>query len=168
MILNVSFSLHICALMIVLKLQNSVPIDEREDCSWAPIFVRQSNFKLPSDSSLPIVMIGPGTGLAPFRGFLQVLLFNDGVRSCTRCSGLVMMFSICCSQERLANKESGKELGTSLLFFGCRNRKLVRSLSLCPSLCSSGSFPTPSLSFSLARFCTLFVQSFLVALSLSY
>jgi len=59
-------------------------------------FVRDtsSSFRLSEDPNVPILMIASGTGLAPFRGFLQ---------------------------QRAADKAAGAHLAPGLLFFGCRH-----------------------------------------------
>ena len=37
-----------------------------------PVFVHKSpGFRLPDDGNLPVIMVGPGTGIAPFRAFLE-------------------------------------------------------------------------------------------------
>ncbi|ELU10569.1 hypothetical protein CAPTEDRAFT_221646, partial [Capitella teleta] len=53
----------------------------------------QHHFRLPDDPSVPIIMIGPGTGVAPFVGFLR-------------------------HRAQLSKTHS---LGTAVLFYGCRH-----------------------------------------------
>ncbi|NXL91097.1 MTRR reductase, partial [Alectura lathami] len=62
------------------------------------IFARPNNtFHLPSDPSVPFVMVGPGTGIAPFIGFLQ-------------------------HRQKLREEHTDWDFGETWLFFGCRHQ----------------------------------------------
>lgn len=46
--------------------------DRLAENATIPVYIdTNKNFKLPADDDLPIIMIGPGTGVAPFRSFMQ-------------------------------------------------------------------------------------------------
>merc|ERR1719447_1830949 len=70
--------------------------DDDMEYSKVPIYVRRSQFRLPNRPQTPVIMVGPGTGLAPFRGFIQ---------------------------ERAWQKSQGKPVGPTVLYFGCRNKE---------------------------------------------
>ena len=61
------------------------------------VTIRPSTFRLPKSPSTPILLIGPGTGVAPMRAFLQ---------------------------ERAYQQQTKKTLGTAILYFGCKRPEL--------------------------------------------
>ena len=44
---------------------------ERAEKVPVPVFPNTSKFRLPEDGNTPIIMVGPGTGIAPFRAYLE-------------------------------------------------------------------------------------------------
>ncbi|XP_035981710.1 methionine synthase reductase isoform X2 [Fundulus heteroclitus] len=80
----------------------ALPVKAESPGSPAPPKIHVSlrpncSFRLPPDPSVPFIMIGPGTGVAPFIGFLQQR-----------------------EEERTEKPEA--EFGETWLFFGCRYR----------------------------------------------
>lgn len=85
--------------------QNQIREETTEDGTNTEIFQLQISarpnqyFRLPSDVSIPLILIGPGTGVAPFVGFLQHR-----------------------EMQKNSAKFADQAFGEIFLFFGCRNR----------------------------------------------
>uniref|UniRef100_A0A672PK45 NADPH--cytochrome P450 reductase n=1 Tax=Sinocyclocheilus grahami TaxID=75366 RepID=A0A672PK45_SINGR len=101
-------SIHICAVVVEYEtktgrvnkgvttnwLKSKMPTDNGHKAT-VPMYIRKSQFRLPFKSTNPVIMVGPGTGIAPFMGFVQ---------------------------ERGWLKEQGKEVGETVLYYGCRHK----------------------------------------------
>lgn len=98
----------------------------------ACVFVRSSGFELPKDKTAPVIMIGPGTGIAPFRAFLQ---------------------------EMAAAPTGAQRTGHVRLYFGCRREGedyLYREEL--ESYVKSGTLSSLRLAFSRAQAAKVYVQ----------
>uniref|UniRef100_A0A9J7ZBQ0 NADPH--hemoprotein reductase n=1 Tax=Cyprinus carpio carpio TaxID=630221 RepID=A0A9J7ZBQ0_CYPCA len=89
-------SIHICAVVVEYEtktgrvnkgvatnwLKSKMPTDNGHKAT-VPMYIRKSQFRLPFKSSNPVIMVGPGTGIAPFMGFVQERgwLKEQGVRT---------------------------------------------------------------------------------------
>lgn len=78
-------SVHICAVAVEYEtktgrinkgvatswLRAKEPAGENGGRALVPMYVRKSQFRLPFKATTPVIMVGPGTGVAPFIGFIQ-------------------------------------------------------------------------------------------------
>ena len=96
------------------------------------LFYRAKTFHMPEDGTVPIIMVGPGTGIAPFRSFWQQRQFDVINKPAPKAkSHDVTPDSSPLPRRRVSSPAfSGNSLnpssnrwGTMVLFFGCRDSK---------------------------------------------
>uniref|UniRef100_A0A8C6LD70 NADPH--hemoprotein reductase n=1 Tax=Nothobranchius furzeri TaxID=105023 RepID=A0A8C6LD70_NOTFU len=108
-------SIHICAVVVEYQTKTG-RVNKGVATNWlknklvnghkstVPMYIRKSQFRLPFKASNPVIMIGPGTGIAPFMGFIQ---------------------------ERGWLKQQGKEVGETVMFFAMQHFR-SEVTSFCP------------------------------------
>ena len=96
------------------------------------LFYRAKTFHMPEDGTVPIIMVGPGTGIAPFRSFWQQRQFDVINKPAPKAKTHdVTPDSSPLPRRRVSSPAfSGNSLnpssnrwGTMVLFFGCRDSK---------------------------------------------
>ena len=87
----------------------------------SPIHVRRSTFRLPTNPKTPVIMIGPGTGVAPFRGFVQErvamarrTIEKNGVEGLNDWGKIYLYFGCRSSKKDFLYKEEWPEYATEL------------------------------------------------------
>ncbi|XP_029443835.1 nitric oxide synthase, endothelial isoform X1 [Rhinatrema bivittatum] len=84
-------------------------LDQIKPEEQVPCFVRGAPlFRLPSDPSAPCILVGPGTGIAPFRGFWQQRLHDIETRG-QRPGDMILVFGCRCSDLDHIYKEESLE-----------------------------------------------------------
>ncbi|XP_069502059.1 nitric oxide synthase 3 isoform X1 [Ambystoma mexicanum] len=84
-------------------------LDQIKPEESVPCFVRGANsFRLPADPTAPCILVGPGTGIAPFRGFWQQRLHDIEMKG-QRPGDMVLVFGCRCAEFDHLYKEETQE-----------------------------------------------------------
>uniref|UniRef100_A0A8C0MQN0 NADPH--hemoprotein reductase n=1 Tax=Canis lupus familiaris TaxID=9615 RepID=A0A8C0MQN0_CANLF len=129
-------SVHICAVAVEYQtrsgrinkgvatswLRAKEPAGENGRRALVPMFVRKSQFRLPFKAATPVIMVGPGTGVAPFIGFIQERAWLRQQGKCGPGRGSLGSREVPCSHvpAHSCPTAQARRWGRHLLYYGCR------------------------------------------------